>query len=111
MGRAYHFRGVPCPCWIPTVQVTLARFAGDVDKCLEFLLDTEEGPLGFGGFDWAVVHIQGRLIIEIAFGREEQVNLDVFDDLMYFVEHVFGVIYYMYNYIHKVIRSYKKYGI
>eukprot|EP00434_Breviolum_minutum_P000899 symbB.v1.2.000794.t1/scaffold44.1/size390916/7 len=24
-------------------QVTLARFAGDVDKCLEFLLDTEEG--------------------------------------------------------------------
>ena len=45
------------------MQVTLARFAGDVDKCLEFLLDTEEGH--FFGFDWAVVDplgtIQGQL--------------------------------------------------
>ena len=24
-------------------EVSMTRFAGDVDKCLEFLLDTEEG--------------------------------------------------------------------
>ena len=93
------------------MQVTLARFAGDVDKCLEFLLDTEEGPLGFGGVWLGSGPYTRPINYKYCFGREEQVNLDVFDDLMYFVEHVFGVIYYMYNYIHKVIRSYKKYGI
>ena len=39
----------------PNVQVTLARFAGDVDKCLEFLLDTEEGHfLGLTG-QWSIL--------------------------------------------------------
>ena len=51
------------PSLDPTVQVTLARFAGDVDKCLEFLLDTEEGHfLGLTG-QWSILsgRIQGQL--------------------------------------------------